>query len=616
MNGQQGGDASSQAQQEAQLAYLLNAAGQGGGGFMGGLQGMGGAGRLGLTDSAIEEQILQRASALRAEALMQQQRQHQLGNALAALQQQQSFQQQHQLSALAGMGGMGMQEQEALYARAAALRELGVGGGQGMGGSMGGSMGGGMDRLQQFELNRFEEVERRRQQLNALANLGGGSGARPEGAPSAAELSQDSIRSTSSDVERVPSVAPPAPVPTEKSKEDLRKTPGTVIVPCRARGMPMDHNFKTAYFVISEDAKHGEDLVCSYFACRNGGVKFRYCAYCMAPVAKRNFCRRHDHGMSKLKDGKVPEDDGNQSDSTGASNKKGVDADEPMAAAPLQCLPVSKEADKPKPPQALDLLTSTATSQFLDSNDKKRKKPSDEYKATEVITDADGAEDAPPVGATEGEGSQGLRSISAKRRKLWTELLVRRPRSKDPRHLSAWLNEVLTVSEFEIPLDQIHLMPAPAAEESAAGSGSSDEEKKEKKDKKEKKEKTKEKKDKEKTKEPAKGKESSKPKESKEPKSPKEPKEPKEKSSPGEEPKSKKSKPSEPKPSEKESSSSSDEKSKEEEKKPTDSPEKSPKKSSSSPKKGDDDFAGSFADWRDRKKGKALLKKSTGSLRK
>jgi hypothetical protein len=24
----------------------------------------------------------------------------------------------------------------------------------------------------------------------------------------------------------------------------LQKTPGSVIVPCRARGMPMDHNFK------------------------------------------------------------------------------------------------------------------------------------------------------------------------------------------------------------------------------------------------------------------------------------------------------------------------------------------------------------------------------------
>lgn len=260
MNGQQGDDASNQAAQEAQLAYLLNAAGQGGGGgaggLMGGFQGMGGAGRLGLTDSAIEEQILQRASALRAEALMQQQqqqRQHQLGNALAALQQQQSLQQQHQLSALAGlnqaMGGIGMQEQEALYARAAALRELGIGGGApaGFPGS-----GGGMDhRLQQFELNRLEEVERRRQQLAAFANISGG-GARPEGAvQSANELSQDSMRSTSSDADRVVSAPAPPAVPTEKSKEDLRKTPGTVIVPCRARGMPMDHNFKVCIIIVA-----------------------------------------------------------------------------------------------------------------------------------------------------------------------------------------------------------------------------------------------------------------------------------------------------------------------------------------------------------------------------
>lgn len=252
-HGQGGGDASSQAAQEAQLAYLLNAAGQGGG--AGGLMGFPGAaamgGRLGLSDSAIEEQILQRASALRAEALMQQQqqqRQHQLGNALAALQQQQSLQQQQQLFAGlngGGMGGLGMQEQEALYARAAALRELGV-----VSGAPGGLQGG-MDRLQQLELNRLEEAElRRRQQLAALANLSGG-GARPEGAPSAAELSQDSIRSNSSEQERAVPVAAPAPVPSEKSKEDLRKTPGTVIVPCRARGMPMDHNFKVC--LLSHD---------------------------------------------------------------------------------------------------------------------------------------------------------------------------------------------------------------------------------------------------------------------------------------------------------------------------------------------------------------------------
>ena len=34
----------------------------------------------------------------------------------------------------------------------------------------------------------------------------------------------------------------------EKLKEELSKLPGSVIVPCRARGMPMDHNFKVKFY--------------------------------------------------------------------------------------------------------------------------------------------------------------------------------------------------------------------------------------------------------------------------------------------------------------------------------------------------------------------------------
>jgi len=50
------------------------------------------------------------------------------------------------------------------------------------------------------------------------------------------------------------------------------------------------------------------------------------------------------------------------------------------------------------------------------------------------------------------------------------------------------------------------------------------------------------------------------------------------------------------------------------------SDKKSPKKNDSKEpdikKESEDDFAGSFADWRDRKKEKALSKKGTSSLRK
>lgn len=241
--GQSGNDAASQAGQEAQLAFLLNAAGQNG---LMGLQGAMGGGRFGATDAtSLEEQILQRASALRAEALMQQQqqqRQHQLGAALSALQQQQSLQQQ-QLSSLAGLnpnlGSLGAQEQEAILARAAALRELGIAGVPGS--ALHGAAG--MDRLQQLELGRLEELERRRQQIAALANLGGGA----RGVDLASgELGPDSIKSGAAEVDRIHSMGADAKSKDElrKTQEDLRKTPGTVIVPCRARGMPMDHNFK------------------------------------------------------------------------------------------------------------------------------------------------------------------------------------------------------------------------------------------------------------------------------------------------------------------------------------------------------------------------------------
>ncbi|KAL3802029.1 hypothetical protein ACHAW5_001834 [Stephanodiscus triporus] len=69
------------------------------------------------------------------------------------------------------------------------------------------------------------------------------------------------------------------------------------IVPCRARGMPVDHNFKTAYFVIPDSIEHGDELMCSYPSCRQAGVKFRYCLQCKVPVAKRNFRNRHRHGV-------------------------------------------------------------------------------------------------------------------------------------------------------------------------------------------------------------------------------------------------------------------------------------------------------------------------------
>jgi len=76
--------------------------------------------------------------------------------------------------------------------------------------------------------------------------------------------------------------------------------------PCRARGMEQGHNFESAYFTVPEGLDHGADLYCSYRACRAEGCKFRYCATCKAPAARRNFRKRHGHEETKPKNKVVP----------------------------------------------------------------------------------------------------------------------------------------------------------------------------------------------------------------------------------------------------------------------------------------------------------------------
>ena len=436
MNGQQGSDQPGHVSQEAHLAYLLNSAAAGGHGAAG-LLGYPGAlsavQRLGFGGgdaTSLEEQILQRASALRAEAFLQQQqqqhqqqshqRQHQLGAALAALQQQQ------QLAALgmnAGhLSGLSAKEQEMFFGHTAALRELGHG-----------AVGPTMDRFQHLELGRLEELERRRQQLAALASYSGAPTVpRPAEVAAVADKLQESTKSESRPAAKATIASSPAMSThdSQKTKDDLRKTPGTVIVPCRARGMPMDHNFKTAYFVIAEDTKHGEDLVCSYYSCRNGGVKFRYCAHCMAPVAKRNFCRRHDHGLSD----KLSTNEGDDDESMDESNR-GVEAE---VTERVQSMTSS-----------LDILSNAATctiaTPFVNT------KP-----ATLVPPRSQKAKGVTTTTSTEDEYDDAeaeLAHISKRRRKAWSLLLDKRPRTKDPRHLSSWLNEVLAVSDFDNDLE-------------------------------------------------------------------------------------------------------------------------------------------------------------------
>ena len=75
---------------------------------------------------------------------------------------------------------------------------------------------------------------------------------------------------------------------------------GTIMY-CKARGMPFDHvddNAILAFCGNCNDGKiHGAELECNYAACRAQGPKFRYCGFCKSAVSKRNFRKRHAHGM-------------------------------------------------------------------------------------------------------------------------------------------------------------------------------------------------------------------------------------------------------------------------------------------------------------------------------
>lgn len=76
-----------------------------------------------------------------------------------------------------------------------------------------------------------------------------------------------------------------------------RKRTRTLRFPCKARGVLDNHNARTAYIDVPADASHGTIVICSHPSCKSSGRKFRYCSVCMIPVAKRNFSKRHGHGL-------------------------------------------------------------------------------------------------------------------------------------------------------------------------------------------------------------------------------------------------------------------------------------------------------------------------------
>lgn len=273
-------------------------------------------------------------------------------------------------------------------------------------------------------LQRLEELNRRKRLL--AANVDGPRSNVDRGVAVSQGITRDvsQMTSTPSRIDPSRKLKSDTTRNGDQTKDEMTKLPGSVIVPCRARGMPMDHNFKTAYFVIPEDVKHGEELICSYFACRNAGIKFRYCSHCKVPVAKRNFRKRHKHG------GEIVGDKGDDSG----------DDDTPTKGIPSQITAGREE----------EVEDDGISSQSVDSSNDQDDEKCVPVSTDRVATFKDKASKHKDLKSTEQDFIH--HKISDERKAHWISLLSKRPSTKDSDTMSGWLMEVLAVSDLETPL--------------------------------------------------------------------------------------------------------------------------------------------------------------------
>jgi hypothetical protein len=117
-------------------------------------------------------------------------------------------------------------------------------------------------------------------------------------------MSQTAEKVSSTDLEPIPFC--PEEITRSHQTNVLPKTELTINtqmvsmirIPCRARGVCETHTPSSAYFEIPEDCQHGKLLSCSHELCRDSGRRFRYCKECDQVTAKRNFTKRHAHGIT------------------------------------------------------------------------------------------------------------------------------------------------------------------------------------------------------------------------------------------------------------------------------------------------------------------------------
>jgi hypothetical protein len=255
---------------------------------------------------------------------------------------------------------------------------------------------------------------------------------------------------------------------SKKAKKNVLTSSQPTRVPCRARGMDINHNFEvsedecisqnvcyscvafcshtiaqqSAYFTISEDMSHGTPLVCSYPACRDKGVKFLYCSYCKDTGAKRQFRERHNHG----------EDDETARRTSQTPQKSSGSAEEPIASTEMTLEKTSN-------------VSSSDTSYSGNHNRGKRNRTAMDAAISDTSNTVEDMTIALLPGTSNKVGfsvdldepmMEKMKNVKGKRMSAWTALLLSRPQqNNDDEGMASWLMKVMAVSDVSRPIEQV-----------------------------------------------------------------------------------------------------------------------------------------------------------------
>lgn len=164
------------------------------------------------------------------------------------------------------------------------------------------------------------------------------------------------------------------------------------------------------------------------------------------PVAKRNFRKRHKHGKPNTND--IDEDASVEEEDDVIAKAKKDAAQSEQKKEEAYCQEIPKKMEQQMPPKAAEEpranRDANVNKEVVAAPPKKNKVS----KESRLVSDDNDAPSLPKI------SHQSRPKIGADRERLWAQLLAKRPPTKDGEAVSAWLMEVLSVSDLDTPLKE------------------------------------------------------------------------------------------------------------------------------------------------------------------